>query len=97
MLHRVARVLESRGATKITLELVHVMTLAHLHIRFPTCHCLPLGIGVICVLSTLEIDCYQDSLPQNIVLSCGLLSVWDLSLSPQHGGSGPLRFHEVRW
>ena len=63
MPHRITRALESREATKITLELVHAMTLAYLHIGFPMCHCLPLGISVICVLGTFEIDSYQDSLP----------------------------------
>lgn len=58
---------------------------------------LPLGIDVICVLGTFEIDYYKDSWPQIIIVSFVMLSVWDLRLSPQHGGSGPLRFHEVGW
>ena len=58
MSHRITRALESREAARITLELVHAMTLSYLHIGFPMCRCLPLGIDVICVLGTFEIDCY---------------------------------------
>ena len=55
MPHRITRTPESKEVARILLELIYVMTLAHFHIRFPMC-CLPLGLDVICVLGTFEID-----------------------------------------
>ena len=62
MPHRITRMPESSEATRILLELIYVMTLAHLHFRFLRVF-VPLGLDVICVLGTLEIDYFQDSLP----------------------------------
>ena len=51
MPHRVTRALESRETARITLELTHVMTLPHVHLRFPIyiymCFCfgLPLDLS----------------------------------------------------
>ena len=62
MPHRITRTPESSEATRILLELIYVMTLAHLHVRFLHVF-VPLGLEVICVLGTFEIDYFQDSLP----------------------------------
>ena len=50
MLHRDTKGPQSIEAARISLELAHAMTLAHLHSRFPMCLCLPLGLDVTCVL-----------------------------------------------
>ena len=39
MPHRITRASKSSKATRIPLELIYVMTLAHFHIRYPMCHC----------------------------------------------------------
>ena len=66
-----------------------MITLAHLHSRFPTCLCLPLG---------LDVD-LSWNLWVKLILGFPRLRdyfwfldwylVWDLRLSPQCGGSGP--------
>ena len=61
MPHRITRTPKSRETTMILLELIYVMTLAHLHVNFPTCLCLPLGLGVIYELGILEVECFQES------------------------------------
>ena len=61
MLHRILRALESREAAKITLEMTHAMTLAHLHIKFLR---VIVASGSRCHMSprNLEVDCYQELL-----------------------------------
>ena len=61
MPHRITRAPESRETTGILLELIYVMTLAHLHVSFSYVSLLPLGLGVIYELGTLEIECFQES------------------------------------
>ena len=52
MLHRDTRGPKSKEARKITLELAHAMTLAHLHSTFPI-SLFPLELDVTCVLVPL--------------------------------------------
>ena len=56
MPHKDTRRPESREAARVTLELAHAMTLAHLHNRLPTCLVASRFRCHLC-LGTFEINC----------------------------------------